>query len=641
MFRKIYFFLFVLFTSSVNAQTVFDIIAGSDDHTILETAIIAAELETTLASDGPFTVFAPTDAAFSALPAGTIDALLADPSGALTDILLYHVLSGDIRSGDLTDGQTAATINGKEINVGITPGGVFINDAQVTAADLGAANGVVHVVDGVLIPPTVSVVDVIVGSPDHTILEAAVLAAGLETTLSGDGPFTIFAPTDAAFEALPEGTIDALLADPTGDLTDILLYHAIGGDIKSSDLTDGQTAATINGKEVTVTINNSGIFINDAQVTVADLATDNGVVHVIDAVLLPPRVTVVDVIVGSEDHTILEAAVLAAGLETTLSGDGPFTVFAPTDAAFEALPEGTIDALLADPTGDLTDILLYHAIGGDIKSTDLTDGQTAATINGKEVTVTINNSGIFINDAQVTVADLATDNGVVHVIDAVLLPPRVTVVDVIVGSEDHTILEAAVLAAGLETTLSGDGPFTVFAPTDAAFEALPEGTIDALLADPTGDLTDILLYHALSAAVLSTDLSDGQTAATINGASITVTISSEGIFIDDAKVSMADITTDNGVVHVIDAVLIPMSSSTDNQFNQVNLEIFPNPTADFIQVSTDLEILNYRIIDITGRTITKNVMDSEKIDLNPLKSGTYIMELTTSDAKYLRKVIKN
>ena len=149
--------------------------------------------------------------------------------------------------------------------------------------------------------------------------------------------------------------------------------------------------------------------------------------------------TVVDIVVNSEDHNTLEAAVIAADLAGTLSGEGPFTLFAPTDAAFEALPEGTVEALLEDPSGTLTDILLYHAVGGTALSSDLTDGQMITTINGKDVTITINMNGVFINDAQVIMADLEADNGVVHVIDAVLLPPSETIVDIVVNSEDHNL----------------------------------------------------------------------------------------------------------------------------------------------------------------------------------------------------------
>jgi uncharacterized surface protein with fasciclin (FAS1) repeats len=134
------------------------------------------------------------------------------------------------------------------------------------------------------------------------------------------------------------------------------------------------------------------------------------------------KTTVVDVIVNSNDHNTLEAAVVAANLAGTLSGNGPFTVFAPTDAAFAALPEGTVDALLADPSGLLTDILLYHVVGAKAMSTDLSDGQEITTLFGSDVVVTINADGVFINDAKVTVADIEAGNGVVHVIDAVLIP---------------------------------------------------------------------------------------------------------------------------------------------------------------------------------------------------------------------------
>jgi uncharacterized surface protein with fasciclin (FAS1) repeats len=191
----------------------------------------------------------------------------------------------------------------------------------------------------------------------------------------------------------------------------------------SSGLTNGQKIVTVQGKEVTVTINEDGVFINNAKVTVADIEADNGVVHVIDAVLIPSALpaTVVDIVVNSENHNTLEAAVVAAGLVETLQGDGPFTVFAPTDAAFAALPAGTVEALLADIPA-LTNILTYHVVGAKAMSSGLTNGQKIVTVQGKEVTVTINEDGVFINNAKVTVADIEAENGVVHVIDAVLLP---------------------------------------------------------------------------------------------------------------------------------------------------------------------------------------------------------------------------
>ena len=132
--------------------------------------------------------------------------------------------------------------------------------------------------------------------------------------------------------------------------------------------------------------------------------------------------TVVDIVVNSADHTTLEAAVIAAELADDLSGEGPFTVFAPTDAAFAALPAGTVAALLEDPTGALADILLYHVVAGKAMSSDLSDGQMISTLNGDKITVKLRDGKAYIDKAMVTVADIKADNGVVHVIDAVITP---------------------------------------------------------------------------------------------------------------------------------------------------------------------------------------------------------------------------
>ena len=629
----------VLLPPAPPANTVMDIIENSPAHTTLEAAINAAGLNATLDGDGPFTVFAPSDDAFAALPAGTIEALLADPQGLLTDILLYHVVGATALSTDLSDGQQIVTLNGASVTVTINANGVFINDAQVTVADLVADNGVVHVINAVLLPPAPpvsTVMDIIANDDQLTILETAVVAAGLDGALNGDGPFTVFAPRDAAFAALPEGTLEALLADPQGLLTDILLYHVVGAEALSTDLSDGQVITTLNGETVTVTINAEGIFINDAKVLIADLVADNGVVHIIKTVLLPPAppvpTTVMDIIANSADHTILETAILAADLDGALNGDGPFTVFAPNDDAFAALPAGTIEALLADPQGLLTEILLYHVVGAQALSTDLSNGQAIATLNGENVTVTINANGIFINDIKVIIADLIADNGVVHVIKKVLLPPAppvpTTVMDIIAERSDLTILETAIVAAGLDGTLSGDGPFTVFAPKDGAFEALPAGTIEALLADPQGLLTDILLYHTVGATALSTDLSNGQTITTLQGEDVTVTINADGVFINNAKVKIVDLVADNGVVHVINTILLPPSVGTENvETNSSKFQVYPNPGTDFIYIqNTDnVQVDKMILFDGLGRSVKEWTSSDtyEQLDVTSCSSGLY------------------
>ena len=636
----------------ISNNTVVDIIVNSPDHNTLEAAVIAAGLADDLSGDGPFTVFAPTDAAFAALPAGVIDALLADPTGALAEVLLYHVVGGLALSTDLSDGQMITTLLGQDITVTITMDGVMINNANVIVADILADNGVVHVIDAVLVPaaePT-TVVDIIVNSDVHNTLETAVIAAGLADDLSGTGPFTVFAPTDAAFAALPAGVIDALLADPTGALAEVLLYHVVGGLALSTDLSDGQMITTLLGEDITVTIDANGVMINDAMVIVADILADNGVVHVIDAVLLPPPPqptnTILDIVVNSADHNTLEAAVVAAGLQSALSGTGPLTVFAPTDDAFAALPAGVLDALLADPTGALTQVLLYHAVGGVALSTDLSDGMMITTIQGQDITVTINANGVFINDAQVIVADIIADNGVVHVIDAVLVPELnpepTTVVDIIVNSPNHNTLETAVIAAGLADDLSGDGPFTVFAPTDAAFAALPAGVLDALLADPTGALAQVLLYHVVSGEALSSSLTNGQTITTLQGQDVTVSITGGNVFINNAQVIMADIMADNGVVHVIDAVLTPSTSVNEATMNSAL--VYPNPAADQLTVSMPsmAGATVYSIFSITGELVATGNMYSTTttLSVDALAQGMYQLKLVNGNDCVTRSFMK-
>ncbi len=645
--RGLFAMMLVLFASMAFAQnTVVDIVVNSPDHTTLEAAVIAAELADDLSGEGPFTVFAPTDDAFAALPEGTVEALLQDPTGVLAQILLYHVVGAKALSTDLSDGQMITTLNGDSVTVKIMDDKVYIDNAMVTVADLEASNGVVHVIDAVLVP-TSTVLDIIVGSSAHNTLEAAIFAAELDGALSGEGPFTVFAPTDDAFAALPEGTVEALLQDPTGALAQILLYHVVGAKALSTDLSDGQMITTLNGDSVTVKIMDGMVYIDNAMVTVADLEASNGVVHVIDAVLVPTS-TVLDIIVGSPAHNTLEAAIFAAELDGALSGEGPFTVFAPTDDAFAALPEGTVEALLQDPTGALAQILLYHVVGAKALSTDLSDGQMITTLNGDSVTVKIMDGKVYIDNAMVTVADLEASNGVVHVIDAVIIPGY-TVLDIIVASPAHNTLEAAIFAAELDGALSGEGPFTVFAPTDDAVAALPEGTVEALLQDPTGALAQILLYHVVGAKALSTDLSDGQMIPTLEGSDVQVSITDGNVYINGAMVTVADLKADNGVVHVIDAVLLPTATGVREMIiDKANVSVYPNPASEFVNVSFEVDSeteISLELYDMLGKQVRIKKLGSvpkgyniAEMSVSDIDSGMYLLIINTGNSQIANKV---
>jgi transforming growth factor-beta-induced protein len=274
-----------------------------------------------------------------------------------------------------------------------------------------------------------TIVDVAVADGRFTTLVAAVQAADLVETLSGEGPFTVFAPTDDAFAALPEGTIDSLLLPENKQLlTDILTYHVVSGKVMAADVVTLTEAATVQGENVNIRVEDGRVFVNEAEVIITDVEASNGVIHVIDAVLMPGQdmaeaMDIVDTAAADERFSTLVAAVQAAGLVETLKGEGPFTVFAPTNDAFAALPEGTVESLLLpENQQQLIDILTYHVVAGKVMASDVVTLTEAETVLGQNVNIRVEDGKVYINGSEVIITDIETTNGVIHVIDAVLLP---------------------------------------------------------------------------------------------------------------------------------------------------------------------------------------------------------------------------
>jgi uncharacterized surface protein with fasciclin (FAS1) repeats len=483
-------------------------------HASLVSALSKANLVATLQGPGPFTVFAPTDTAFS--DAG-IDLTLFETDeeiAVLADILLYHVFSGAVASTDVTDGLTVTMENGDDATFSVAAGGaVMVGDANVIQADVQASNGIIHVIDTVLMPPTPleDIPTVATNTGIHTALVAALAQADLVTALQAEGPFTVFAPTDAAFQAAGINLSEYDTPDEISVLTTILTYHVFAGAVASSEVTDGLTVTMLNGENATFSVTNGAVMVGGATVTLADVQASNGVIHVIDAVLMPPSLTTTPgpageicynvmthmIVAGADQatcgafmylenysmngqevtgcynsithavsnvsqavcesytwtpsvdiamtagatgiHTSLVAALAQANLVATLQGDGPFTVFAPTDAAFTAaginLDDFTTDAQIAA----LADILLFHVVSGQVNAADVTDGLVAAAVNGDNLSFTVLDGAVTVNGATVILADVPASNGVIHVIDAVLMPPADAVVEPVLADCDATV----------------------------------------------------------------------------------------------------------------------------------------------------------------------------------------------------------
>ena len=286
--------------------------------------------------------------------------------------------------------------------------------------------------------PTMDIVETAVADGRFTTLVAALEAAELDDDLAGAGPFTVFAPTDDAFDLLPAGTVTTLL-DPANKttLTDILTFHVFSGDVLAADVVtlSGTAATMLNGKDLRIDVIDGSVILSfdgnrEAMVIKTDILATNGVIHVIDVVLDPDDATedIVDTAVANGNFTTLVQALTAAGLVDTLKGDGPLTVFAPTDDAFDALPPGTVAALLADiPT--LTNILTYHVYDGSVLAADAIalDGMTVDMFNNAGVNIDVVGDNVVLNwngnrAATVTITNVLCSNGTIHVIDAVLDP---------------------------------------------------------------------------------------------------------------------------------------------------------------------------------------------------------------------------
>ena len=462
------------------------------------------------------------------------------------------------------------------------------------------------------------------GTGMHDTLVSALSHAGLVGALQGDGPFTVFAPTDQAFTDAGFDLAAFDTDEENATLVDILTYHVVLGAVASDDITDGMTVDAYNGDSLGFTLSSGTVMVNDATVTQSDLMASNGIIHAIDKVLMPPGdvADIPTVASGTGVHDSLVAAVIQAELLATLQGDGPFTVFAPTDDAFAAA--GIDLAALDNDEGKatLTDILLYHVYAGSVVAGDITEGMMATMANGDDVTFTLE-GGLMVNDANIYPADVTASNGIIHVIDKVLMPPADPVGDICYNMVSHTIvpgadmatclsymyvedyemngqsftgcyntmthqldavsqeicegyvwtpavdiamtaqattihnsLVAAVVQAELLATLQGDGPFTVFAPTDDAFAAA--GIDLAALDNDEGKatLTDILLYHVVAGDVPSSAVTDGMSATAVNGDDLSFSVG-DGVKVNDANVVLADVPASNGVIHVIDKELMP------------------------------------------------------------------------------------
>lgn len=643
----VFFVTSFLSVGNVFSQTnVFDdIIATSPNHSSLEAALIAANLDDDLQNvNGTFTVFAPDNTAFDNLAAElgtTVSGLLALPN--LADILLYHVLGTEVNAAAVSNGAVVTPLfTGNSLKLTkTTTNGVFVNQAQVTTADLTADNGIVHVTNAVVLPRE-TVVDVAIDNGFTSLVAAVVQARLLPALTDPFSTLTVFAPTNQAFTDLAaalDTDINGLLALP--NLSDVLTYHVLGSEVPASGVNNGAIVSPLfNGNTLKLTKTTGGdVFVNQAEVTMADVEAENGVVHVIDAVVLPSE-TVVDVAIDNGFTTLVAAVVEGRLLPALTDPFSTLTVFAPTNQAFDQLAAALgVNAtdLLSDP--NLVDILTYHVLGTEVEAADVTNGAIVTPLNpANTLKMTKTTTGnVFANQAQVTTADVGADNGVVHVINSVLLPLE-TVVDVAIDN-DFTALTAAVIKAELLPVLTNPLElFTVFAPTDQAFTNLATALntdLNGILALP--NLADVLTYHVVSGFVESTDLVNGPV-ETVNGADVIINLTG-GVKVNDANVTTANVEADNGIVHIIDKVILETFLGL-NEASKEKISMYPNPASDQVIIQ-GFDQGAYRIVNNLGEIVAQGTVNGGLVDVSKIANGIYQMEILQDNKQYVGRLVKN
>lgn len=284
-------------TQAAEPGTIVDVAVGAGQFTTLVSLLQATGLDAALAGDGPFTVFAPNDEAFAKVPKPVLNELAKDPE-ALKKVLLFHVAAGKFEAAQVVGLKSVTTLEGSSATVRVAGPRVMIENAGVIATDVQASNGVIHVIDRVILPaPIGKTISELMAKPDlvttaieakqFTTLVALVQQAGLADVLKNEGPFTVFAPTDEAFAAVPQEVLEALAAD-TDALKNVLLYHVVDGRVPAGKVVTLDKVKTLQGSEATITVSDEGVKIDNANVIKTDVTARNGIIHVIDAVILPP-----------------------------------------------------------------------------------------------------------------------------------------------------------------------------------------------------------------------------------------------------------------------------------------------------------------------------------------------------------------
>ncbi|XP_048704282.1 periostin isoform X4 [Caretta caretta] len=508
---------------------------------------------------GSFTFFAPSNEAWELLDREIHSNLIDNVNIELYNALHNHMVNKRMLTKDLKNGLTLVSMyNDQQLLINHYPNGVVtVNCARIIHGNQIATNGVVHVIDRVLTPVGNTIQEFLEAEDDVSSLRAAAITSGVLDTLGKPGHYTLFAPTNEAFEKLPRGVLERIMGDKVASEA-LMKFHILNTLQCSEAIMGGAVYETLEGSTVEVGCDGESLTVNGVKmVNRKDIVTSNGVIHLIDHVLIPNSAKQVIELAGDQQTTFTDL-LAQLGLASSLRPEGQYTLLAPLNGAFS-------DDTLRMDQRLLKLIMQNHILKVKISLNELYNGQNVETLGGKQLRVFVYRTAVCIENSCMVRGSKEGRNGVIHIFRQIIKPAEKSLREVLKNDKRFSIFLNLVKDADLDGILSQPGEWTLFVPTNEAFKGLTDEEKEILRRDKNA-LRNILLYHITRGIYIGSGFEPGVTniLKTIQGSKLFLKTVNDTLLVNELKSQESDLMTTNGVIHVIDKLLYPVDVPVGN-----------------------------------------------------------------------------
>ncbi|XP_023151490.1 transforming growth factor-beta-induced protein ig-h3 [Amphiprion ocellaris] len=537
----------------VNIYNTLGVVGATTTKMYSERAQLKEEIE----GPGSFTFFAPSNEAWAALPTEILDALVSNVNIELLNALHYHMVNRRLTSEELKHGSSFASMyQDSHVHIHHYSNGIItVNCARLIKPDQHATNGIVHVVDRVITAISNDMQAIIDIDDDLETLRTAFAAAGLTSILENEGQYTVFAPTNEAFEKIPAETLNRILGDPVA-LRDLLNYHILKNMQCAESIVSGTPMETLQGTVLEVGCDGNQMTLNGkAIITKKDQLGTNGVIHYINELLIPDSAKTLLELAEGSSVAMATKLFVEAGLTTHLTGSEALTMLAPLDEAFK----GSVTM-----TPDMRKLMTNHIVKEQMSSKSLYHGQELETLGGLKLRVFVYRNNLCIENACIAAHDKTGRYASMFTVDKVLTPPMGTVMDVLKADDRFSLLVGAIQTAGMTELLNQQGTLTFFAPTNDAFNALGQAELNKLMRNP-GELSGVLRYHLGEGMLVSGGVGSHTRLKPLQGEKLELGVRNYTVYVNKVPVAHADLMATNGVVHAVSSVIKPLPPKLDRE----------------------------------------------------------------------------